>query len=459
MNAWAYRLRLPALAAALPVLTAVVGVALVTADWRLKYLAAAVGIGVALVSFSAEGLVTLAWLVSFLRPYNLGWPTRRDDLLVLAVVVLSLTAVRRSGVSTRGLRPLAIPLLLLAALLARTYLDNSSLIAPLWLINLLVFAVLLVASFAAARDARFYSSWFVTFAVSIGTIGFVWNHRGRLLSLWGSDLLDKDMPILGHLNVAAAILVGLLPIVWSTAPRTIRWPLCGLACIGIALTGSRSAWIGVVVLVALLIARSGRGRSSRTMRVVYVGSIAIIAAILVSSMHATPVSSLVRARYDQLGSSDLSGRIGIWDDSWRVARAHLVFGAGPGGFSADLALTARHPESLVLSSATGAKVHAHDAYLTIIAMFGLLLAIPIIVAVFRTARHPLRDPSGAVIGLVALLAYGVFEDLMTFPALSATLAIVIGFALRAECELRDSSDELARPTDAERPGDSATVRP
>jgi O-antigen ligase len=216
--------------------------------------------------------------------------------------------------------------------------------------------------------------------------------------------------------VAVSIVVMTIALVWTMSRSGIVSLTCAVAC-----------------FVWLLARRRGVGLTRRI--------VVMVALCLV------PLASLAWRGVDRLASwfadtTDLLGRVAAWHDGWHVVRDFPVVGTGIDTFS----------DAMLLYQKSNLGVHlaqAHNDYLQLLVEGGLLVGVPVAVALgllvfaIRRSVNEARGDSydywvraGATVGLVAIGIQETVEFSLQMPAnafLFATLAAV------AICPVRKTS--------------------
>lgn len=214
---------------------------------------------------------------------------------------------------------------------------------------------------------------------------------------------------LGNPNVLGAVLaiaiplaVGRLALATDTSARIGLANVIAVLGLALALTFSRSAWIGVVVGGAVVLWPSVRWRS---VGVVALELAAMGVALSVAASREVPVAVALTSRAGAL--ADPGGSFGtrahIWAESIEIVRAHPVLGVGPGAFGL------AYPEVQRGDWAGGALVDkAHAELLDVAAtqgIVGVVTYLAVLAVLLRAAfAGSARGPRGAVVGyLVTLL--------------------------------------------------------
>ncbi|HBL18634.1 MAG TPA: hypothetical protein DD417_18210 [Elusimicrobia bacterium] len=191
-----------------------------------------------------------------------------------------------------------------------------------------------------------------------------------------------------------------------------------LTVAGLWVTVSRGAWLAAAVGAGCYLFWTGRCAGSR-LRLAVLGAAAAAAiaaaALTIPSWHA-------RGTFE----SD-AARLGVWKAAWRMSLAHPVSGVGPDAFQ--VMLGRFKGEDFVRSRGpTGSQVHAHNDFLEVLAVSGVLgLAayLWLLLAAWRRLRGALRDDtarSPAAASGAALAAAFVFAKFNPVPLAGLALA-------------------------------------
>jgi len=151
------------------------------------------------------------------------------------------------------------------------------------------------------------------------------------------------------------------------------------------------------------------------------------------------------------GISSVGGRIGAWQDTGRIIGDFFLTGSGFNTYGIAMLMYERSRD-----------LHfneAHNEYLQIMAEGGLLVGIPVALALFalaRAVRHRFREAPkegttywirvGAVIGLIGIGLQSLVEFSLQMPGNSALFAVVAALALHQSPSLRtrDARDSGAQ---------------
>jgi putative inorganic carbon (HCO3(-)) transporter len=249
----------------------------------------------------------------------------------------------------------------------------------------------------------------------------------------------EDPNVLGGVLAAATALGIPLAAAERRARRaTLLWCLVGVAAVGVVMTLSRGAFLGLIAgsLVAVFIAPM---RWSVRVVLVLAGIGAVLALVFVVlspewvASKVTGIASNDSARY----------RIYLAASAWRMFSAH-PFGVGPGNFETAIGTyrDARVPASLLAS---------HTTYLTILAEIGFLgligIAAGILVTLWGVTKAALTavtteirtSASAALAGLVVLLVQSMTYGLET----SKFLWFLVGASLAAAAIARAAKTKEA----------------
>jgi O-antigen ligase len=195
------------------------------------------------------------------------------------------------------------------------------------------------------------------------------------------------------------------------------------------MTLSRSGIGSLLVTVPLIGVVATAGHASRRLRVAITSVLVLL--LLGGAVWAGTNATLTRLAE---GSETLAFRLAIWRDAMTVFRDFPITGTGLNTFGA---------ATLVYQTANR-NMHfqeAHNEYLQLLAEGGLLLAIPIVIAMAALVRGIVRrfqssdDPEvywlrvGAVGGLVAIALQSLVEFSLQMPGNAALFVVLLAIAL------------------------------
>jgi len=263
-----------------------------------------------------------------------------------------------------------------------------------------------------------YAGWMImAVSLTIGSIGSaVAASARRMPTGWRDRLLWLSTPDANYILLA---LVG--------APIMIA---------ALLMTLSRSGIVsfGVVVAIATMCLAVRARRKSTAM--VLTAAYATIALIVISGWSRLDA---VSERFGAGSNISLEGRLQTWRDAARIARDFPVAGTGVNTF--DTAM-------LFYQSQRGAHWDAaHNDYVQLLADGGLLLTIPIVIAVLVFVRHVatrlLSDRAnppafwlrlGAVLGLGAIAVQETVDFSLQLPGNAVMCALLVAIALHKSAE-------------------------
>ena len=201
--------------------------------------------------------------------------------------------------------------------------------------------------------------------------------------------------------------------------------LGGLVAVAIILSGSRSALIGVglMVLVAAVagVRRNGGLARFRDRR--------WAAALVAVSGLGLVVAPVLAIRFSQ-GGEGL--RLDLWRSAIAIFAQHPVFGSGPGTW-AQLKLM-----NTPLGAANLVLPHAHDLYIQTLAEVGAVGTIALVALVVLIGRRLLSgarsldrglaaQSAAVLLGLVAIAGQSLTDDVVNLPAVCLLLVLVVGW--------------------------------
>jgi O-antigen ligase len=215
----------------------------------------------------------------------------------------------------------------------------------------------------------------------------------------------------------------------------LAWTMLWLALIGLALVFSMSR-MGIFSLLGCLCVMIVAGNiSGRTRRTTVLG-FALLCIIL--GLAAYIGLDAVLARYEVITQSVFfeQDRVPIWQDAWKMAQGHLIFGQGLGTFQW------LFPAYERVNPDVPAK-YAHNDYLQVLVelgIVGLVLVIWAFASSWRIAYRSLRRSSDplvrgigiASIGILAAVALQETTDFSLYvPGIAVMFAILLGLNFRA----------------------------
>lgn len=216
---------------------------------------------------------------------------------------------------------------------------------------------------------------------------------------------DASMIVL----TAVAVVMMSIALVWTLSRS-------GIVSLGVALT----------CFAALIFRRHAVGRTTRAVAVAFLGL------VLLAGVGWRGFDRLVDWFSD---SRDFVGRLDAWKDGWQVIRDFPVAGTGINTYPVAMIFYQRHHMQLRMS-------HAHNDYLQLLAEGGLLVAIPLAVAIVVFALTVLRTVSrlgddsegywiraGACVGLLGIAVQELADFSLHIPANMFLFATAAAIAL------------------------------
>lgn len=249
--------------------------------------------------------------------------------------------------------------------------------------------------------------------------------EGRLLGGFGHGLIQTDPPgsFFGHTNVAAEFVAlgaiglvsaALLALIGAIGRRGIGAWLLAVAALPalafLALSGSRSAFLSWTAVFAVFLAASlfrrgiaapffGRRSRHFAASVAMLGAMGAAGVGLAGMVETSPRSGQDPVSlFDRIGSAfdpsntTVRERLDLWGNTWVMARAHPVFGVGPGNFRIAYPEFAEafRPHEVGRLRLRRQPERPHDEYLHVLAENGaiglLLWSVPIVLALLAAVR-------------------------------------------------------------------------
>ncbi len=357
--------------------------------------------------------------------------------LLAAVALIGLAAFAWRGSELPRTRlDLPILILLLALGVATVSAWNLGLSARA-LAGILATAAMLPLALLALRHRPGWTAFVVTACIlvlgAIGLVMMVWRRIDWVL-VGGPGLplrLGHEGTPFGSVAVPPFIILAAVPLALLLPHRGLRLAaLGGLAIVGLPLTilsGSRSAWIALVVAVLALAGTSairGLGWLRLPRRLTPEG----VAVGLVAALGLAGAAALVVPRLTEVSSLVYRGF--LWRDTLAAWSSDPLLGIGPGSMP-----FARQAFAPPLSFPVS-QPHSHNVLLGILGDAGLLglAAALLLAAAFLAVAGPWRQrtPAGraASATLVGLAAGMLFEDLTFIPGFNLLVVLLLALALR-----------------------------
>jgi O-antigen ligase len=203
--------------------------------------------------------------------------------------------------------------------------------------------------------------------------------------------------------------------------------------LSLVLSRSRLGLLGIVIALLVSGRLAIRNRLQRSQRVVAYGYVLLLVAVIGASLWAGLDQGV--ARFTDAGAHDLGGRLPIWADTSRIIRDFPLTGTGLNTYdTAMLFYQTTLPDEHVRQ--------AHNDYLQLAAEGGLLVGIPIAVAIIVFIREVyvrFRDASdevtiywirsGAVAGITAIALQSIGEFSLQMPGNAMLFTVLCAIAL------------------------------
>src|SRR4051812_3721407 len=221
-----------------------------------------------------------------------------------------------------------------------------------------------------------------------------------------------------------------------------------------------------VMAIAIIATASRSGAASLAMAVIVLGwwtartlrsggSKAVVFALLVAAVLAA-VSlggvEVLAGRLRGTPSSMLDGRLGIWQDTLRIARDFPIAGTGLNTYG----IAMLHYQTVNDGSQ---YIESHNDYLQIISEGGLLLGVPILIALgffIREIRRRFREAAddtrtywlraGAVTGLCAIAVQEVSDFTLQMPGAAVLFVVLAAIAIHRPDHVRRAPASVVEQT-------------
>ena len=236
-------------------------------------------------------------------------------------------------------------------------------------------------------------------------------------------------------------------LLWLSSPDASETLLTGIAlavmATAVVVTASRSGFLCLVSAIVMFGWWVVRRQASGSRRAIGAGYLVFV---LFMGMTWGGVDAVIR-RF-QVVEPPLGGRFGIWQDAFRIIHDFPLTGTGLNTYG----IAMLHYQTVRDGNL---YIEAHNDYLQIAAEGGLLLSVPILVAlilfmweVWRRFREGADDAvtywlrAGAVTGLCAIAVQETMDFTLQMPGAAALFVVLAAIAMhRPSCSGRDSSIE------------------
>jgi len=345
---------------------------------------------------------------------------RSAELPILLAALGGLLAALRGQLEWRR-PPLRLALLLFAAYWLPELLSAFDALAPrrawrevlfdLRYLPFLWFACLHLAAPAAQRLAKLGCAWILALWLADALL-----QAATGLSLGGAASADRLSGIFGaddlKLGGAVALLSPFLLLPAFDRQRLLGLLLALPIVVVVLLAGTRSAWIGLALLLAIALWRAfggGRRALQALLLAALCGVLLVSAGYVGSERFASRIDRSAAALQGVEGVDHaLSGRLPIWTTALTMFREHPVNGVGVRGFRHAYADYAAADDPWIGFDGASGAFHAHQLLLEVAAETGALglfcwvLAALVAVRVWREA-DPLARQAAAPVSMALLV--------------------------------------------------------
>jgi O-antigen ligase len=224
--------------------------------------------------------------------------------------------------------------------------------------------------------------------------------------------------------------------------RALTFGFCAVAmALSLIMTRSRSGLAAFAVgsaLAAFVMFRRQRSTAAR------ITVVTVFLVLLGGAGMWAGVDTIVGKVLEDQTSDSMGGRLNAWSDTIRIIRAFPLAGTGFGTYGT----------AMTVYQTGGRQVHfqeAHNDYLQLAAEGGLLVGVPVLIAIgifIREVRRRFQEAPkvgttywlrvGAVIGLVSIAAQSLVEFSLQMPGNAALFAALAAIALHQSPRLRST---------------------
>lgn len=257
-------------------------------------------------------------------------------------------------------------------------------------------------------------------------LGFDFIHWTGELSIFTTY---RPASTMGHPNFLAALVVMIFPAAFMILNKKVRISVCALFALTLMLTQSRGAWIAFGVITLLWLWFNGIKRHLLAWLCVLCAVFPLISGFIANNVINRDAWPLVWSLFDRLSSVyDFRGaRAEYLKSSWRIFRAHPLFGTGTDTFQ--LAFEHGRTAAYWKMEPGGAPHRAHNEVMNIAAtqgVFGivalLILLVGIKLAIDRVPRGTMKDT------LVLMIAAFLVTSFFGFPVAATSMVFVVSLA-------------------------------
>jgi O-antigen ligase len=311
-----------------------------------------------------------------------------------------------------------------------------------------LFAItLLVASLVAespgiARNAAWSYAIAAAATAIVGSLTYL--QSPVIFLTRASAFPDQDPALFASLLLPAALFL-----MWELQSRTSRIPLrlaatgaLFVCVVGIALSGTRSAWAGLVVAIILWLALQRERRQVIALAVVAAG-VALLVAL-------TPgVGDFLFGRTESSITSGGSGRTDIWIVGLSILAGAPLIGTGLGNFPVAFSPYAisQAPAEAAVRGALYAGRGPHNVLLGTVVETGLVGGILLVAFVASALRSRARDGFTNMVRVVLISLYmqSFFLDILYQKQLWLFLGVAFGLAASRRAESVVAPERMSSP--------------
>jgi exopolysaccharide production protein ExoQ len=307
---------------------------------------------------------------------------------------------------------------------------NASYAWSAWLslAQLFLITVLIASIVAVDRDTVSGALWAYSIAATVTAAVAVMGYLGGSVLFSRATAFSEQDPALFSSIVlpAAVVLMGEIESPSTTPPlRLAVLGALGICIASLALSGTRSAWLGIIVAVAVFVIIRRNRRQ-------LVGVAAILVGLLAVATSIPGALDFLGARAASSISSGGSGRTDIWAVGLSILATAPVVGVGFGNFGpAFTPYAIAHASASIVGGALTADRGAHNVLLGTTVETGLVGGLLLVLFVGGALVVAGNDRLGSIvrIALLSLVVQSAFLDILSQKQVWLFIALAYGLGM------------------------------